>query len=87
MEIKSFGKNKKNESGIALDKELKIKSILSDSLPIYVRIAQILLINLAVICPIFSLKVNFEVNSFALSEIDFCIFKLPLSFQTCNCRR
>lgn len=60
MDLKTFSKYKKSESGIDLDKELKIKSIVSDNLPIYVRIMQIVLIILAVICPIFSFLQGFK---------------------------
>lgn len=60
MEIKAFNKKKKNDSGIALDKELKIKSVLNDNLPIYVRLIQIILIIMAVICPIFSFLRGFK---------------------------
>lgn len=60
MKIKAFNNKKKSESGITLDKELKIKSILNDNLPIYVRVIQIILIIMAVICPIFSFLQGFK---------------------------
>ena len=52
--------SKKNESGIALDNELKIKSVLNDNLPIYVRMFQLVLIFMATICPIFSFLQGFK---------------------------
>ena len=60
MKFKPVIDNKKTELGIALDNELKIKSIVSDTLPIYVRIFQIILIFLATICPIFAFLEGFK---------------------------
>ena len=63
--------SKKNESGIALDNELKIKSVLNDNLPIYVRMFQLVLIFMATICPIFSFLqgFKFKLNYFLIVAI------------------
>ena len=46
--------NNKHDSGIVISKELKLKSLITDNLPMYVRIIQIMLIFLAAISPVFS---------------------------------
>lgn len=46
--------NKKHDSGIVISKELKLKSLITNNLPMYVRIIQIILIFLAAISPVLS---------------------------------